>query len=94
MPARERKLRPRLVSRVDAVPEQLAQWFRGEIDTTWYEILPYERELLGVRWRAFAAQNPGAKPPRGFQWLSDPLAPEQPTEAQIREARRMLARVK
>ena len=92
MPRRERKLRPRLVSRVDAVSPALEQWFRGEVETCWEMMLPFETELLGVRWRAFARDNPGVRPPVGWEWLANERDERQPTEEQIREARKMLMR--
>ena len=92
MPARARKLRTRMSSRVDTVSPELERWFRGEVDACWEMLLPYEREMLGVRWRFFAADNPGARPPLEYEWLADPADERQPTQEQIRTARKMLMR--
>ena len=94
MPTTDRKLRPRRGSRLDAVPEQLAAWFAGEIPETWYRLLPYEVDLLPARWRSYKATHPSAKPPPDYEWLDNPADPRHPTEAQVRESRRLLARSK
>ena len=78
----------------DRVPEQLAQWFAGQIAETWYRLLPYETELLPSRWRAWKRDHPNAVPPPGYEWLDDPADPRHPSEAEVREARRLLARAK
>ena len=74
------------------MPEQLAQWFAGEIKDTLYVLLPYEQELLPSRWRAWKLEHPQAKPPDGFAWLDDEFDELQPTAEEVREARKMLAR--
>lgn len=89
-----RELRGRRPPRFEAVPEQLAQWFAGEIQDTWYRLLPYEVELLPARWRSYKATHPDAVPPPEYAWLDDPADPRHPSEAEIREARRMLLRDK
>ena len=89
-----RVLRGRRPPTFEAVPEQLAQWFAGEITDSFYALLPNEITLLPARWRAWRAEHPRAIPRSGFEWLDDPADPRHPTEAQIREARRMLARDK
>jgi len=78
----------------DGVPDQLAQWFRGEISVTWYTMLPWECDLLGVRWRSWKARHPDAVPPRDFEWLDDPSDARHPSADAVRTARRMLARTK
>jgi hypothetical protein len=74
------------------VPEPLGQWFPGSVEDTLYRVLPNDAELLGVRWRSFAAEHPDARPPAGYEWLDDPSDPRQSTAEQIREARKLLQR--
>lgn len=74
------------------VPEQLAAWFRDEIQDTWYRLLPNEVELLGLCWQSYKAEHPDAIPPSDYAWLDDPSDPPHPSEAEVREARRMLSR--
>jgi hypothetical protein len=40
----------------------------------------------------FAADNPGARPPAGWEWLANELDERHATQEQIREAQKMLAR--
>src|SRR5687768_4712215 len=92
MPTSDRRTRPRRGSTLDDVPAQLGEWFRGEIPNSFYVLLPWERDLLPTRWRVWKKQYPGAQPPSGYEWLDDPADRRHPSEAQVREARRLLKR--
>ena len=76
----------------ERIPKELAQWFAGEIADTWYAILPYETTLLPLRWNAWKLEHSEAKPPAGYEWLDNPSDPQHPSDEQIREARKMVAR--
>ena len=78
----------------DGIPDQLAAWFAGEIQFTWYAVLPFEIDLLPARWRRYKTTHASAKPPPDYAWLENSADPRHPTEAQVRESRRMLARAK
>jgi hypothetical protein len=87
-------MRPRRGSRFDAVPPELAAWFRGECDFCWYVVLPVEDTLLPSRWRSWKRDHPHAKPPPGYEWLDDLDDPRHPGEDEVRAARRLLTRAK
>ena len=89
---RDRRTRPRRGSILDTAPEQLAQWFAGEIQDTLYRLLPYEVEMLGVRWRSYKATHPDAVPPPNYAWLDNPSDPRHATPEEVRTARKMLMR--
>lgn len=92
MPTSDRRTRPRRGSTLDDVPEQLRQWFEHGGPPGWYVLLPYECDLLPARWRSWKKQHPKATPPEGFSWLDDPADRRHPSEAEVREARRLLKR--
>jgi len=44
----DRKMRPRRGSRFDAVPPELAAWFRGECDFCWYVVLTSRGHVAAI----------------------------------------------
>ena len=58
------------------LPPTLVEWFSGErVKVPWVALAFPGGLLLPERWRAWAAANPGARPPPGWQWLADPTHP-------------------
>ena len=52
------------------IPDDLIQWFSGELDSPpWSALLPPDYELLPDRWLAFKATHPNARPPAGYESL-------------------------
>ena len=94
MPTRDRKVRMRVISRMDTASPELAEWFAGQGDPCLECLLPNEDTLLGVRWRAWKREHPQARPPASHTWLDDETDPRQATPEQIRAARRLLSRDK
>ena len=62
-----------------ALPAQLVAWFSGERTTVpmVFALAFPHGPLLPERWRAWVAEHPGATPPAGYEWLSDPEHPRQ-----------------
>ena len=63
MPTRDRKVRMRVISRMDAASPDLERWFRGEVPTCWEMLLPNEVELLRRSLAHLEREHPGARPP-------------------------------
>jgi hypothetical protein len=80
----------------DDLPADLLAWFRGDPrDRTgppWSALIFPDCDLLRDRWKVFAAANPGAKPPPGFEYIAEPEPPLSAHQQQVRDIARALAR--
>lgn len=56
-----------------SVPRDMAAWFGGQhFDRRpLFFRLPHPWQIAEL-WRAWSADNPGARPPAGWEWLADP----------------------
>lgn len=57
-----KSLRRRRVATASGIPPAVESWFAGAAPTPWDALLAPER--VPAWWRAWLAENPGAKPPR------------------------------
>ena len=66
-------MRRRRSSGTVVIPRAVLKWFRGEApDAGWSMRLWPGPVLVYERWAHFAAMNPGATPPTGFEWIAGP----------------------
>lgn len=81
--------RTRRKASASSVPRELAEWFAGAPVTRRPLLfrLPHYWQVSEL-WRAWLHDNPTARPPSGWEWLTDPtdkrhrrpLHPAEPTE--------------
>jgi hypothetical protein len=78
------------------LPADLLAWFQGEprdrAGPPWSALIFPDCELLRERWQRFAAANPGACPPPGYERLAEPEGPLSEHQRQVRAAARQMAR--
>src|SRR5437763_1430699 len=89
----------RTTSAAGHIPRVIAEWFGGDRPPTahprhpWIAVIPPHSALLPEYWLDWCAENPGAAPPAGFEWLGDPDSPRQHVPAWMAAtARQMLRR--
>lgn len=54
---------------VGPLPDDVRAWFAGEGFDCWTRLL-WPKKLPAL-WALYVADNPGAKPPSGYEWLND-----------------------
>lgn len=76
------------------IPKELAAWFAGEprpatkSPVPWSAMIYPDYLLLADRWAAWKAENPGARPPTGWEDRCEPKAEPKGHELELREAAR------
>ncbi len=73
MTERKGTTRRRRANGGDTVPRAMAEWFAGTpaVRRPLLFTLPHDCQVAAM-WAIWSKDNPGTRPPTGWQWLSDP----------------------
>lgn len=98
MTAPKTTMRRRRSKSTSNIPVDLVAWFSGkprredQSSIPWSALAYPDHVVLPERWAAWKAENPGASPPAGFEWLDDPTSKRHPSAWLLEEARKVIAR--